>query len=144
MCARIKPRNYKRKRVTPLPIATRAWEEIAIDFIPQLPESSGYTRLAVVMDRFSKEIILIPCTDSVTAEEFAVLYRDYVWRYRGWPNVIWSDHDTLFVSAFWQELLVQTGTKQNLAPPFHHQANGQVERGNQVIEAMLILSLFGT
>ena len=38
----------------PLPIPTRPWIDISMDIIVQLPKSSGFTAIMVVVDRFRK------------------------------------------------------------------------------------------
>ncbi|KAL0150461.1 hypothetical protein M9458_054278 [Cirrhinus mrigala] len=43
----------------PLPIPRRPWSHIAIDFVTDLPPSSGYTTILTVIDRFSKACHLI-------------------------------------------------------------------------------------
>lgn len=44
----------------PLPIPQRPWSHIAIDFVTDLPASSGFTTILTVIDHFSKACRLIP------------------------------------------------------------------------------------
>ena len=46
----------------------------------------------VVMDRFSKMCILIPCNKQVTTKMFAQLFFQFVWVHFGLPTSILSDH----------------------------------------------------
>ena len=77
----------------PLPIATQAWQDIEIDFIPVLPPSGKmkYTRIATVVDRFSGEIKLIPCFDKMNALEFMQLFIDHIWHLQGMPYILQTD-----------------------------------------------------
>lgn len=53
---------------------------VSMDFITDLPESSGYTALYVVVDHnLSKGIVLIPCTKEETAMSTAKLYHEHVY-----------------------------------------------------------------
>src|SRR4051812_47989376 len=54
-CQRNKSTRHKRfGLLEPLDIPNRPWEAISMDFIVALPESDGYTKVWVVVDRFSK------------------------------------------------------------------------------------------
>src|SRR5450759_3903433 len=44
----------------PLPIATRPWESISMDFIQDLPMSYGFNAILTIMDRFSKMAYFLP------------------------------------------------------------------------------------
>jgi hypothetical protein len=56
-----------------------------MDFVTNLPESRSADSMFVVVDRFSKAIIIVPCRKSTTAEETPQLYMDHVWRRTGLP-----------------------------------------------------------
>lgn len=140
ICQRIKPRNWKRKGAAfPLPIATKCWEDVEVDFVPQLPPSGegGFTRIAVVLDRFSKEARFVPCHDTMTAVEFAQLYIDHIWRLRGAPRILRTDRDRLFIAKAWEHFVATVKIRQHFAAPLNHQAIGGVERLNQTAEKLL-------
>jgi hypothetical protein len=55
MCATSKPSNKKLGLYTPLPIPSRPWESVSMDFVGGLPMSrKGHDYLYVVVDRFNK------------------------------------------------------------------------------------------
>jgi len=47
------------------------WETISIDIIRLLPESAGYDRILVIIDRFSKIAHYMPINMNITAQEVA-------------------------------------------------------------------------
>jgi len=74
MCAKIKPNNRKLGLYTPLPVPSHPWENVSMDFVGGLPKSrKGHDYLYVVVDRFRKMCILIPCNKQVTTEQTAKL-----------------------------------------------------------------------
>ena len=57
----------------PLPIPSRIWSEISIDFVVDLPENEGCKNLLIITDRLGKGVILEPC-DSMDAEAVSELW----------------------------------------------------------------------
>lgn len=143
-CGREKPRNWRKAGpALPLPVATRAWRNIQVDFIPQLPASTprggegAMTRIATIIDRHSKMVVLIATTDDITTDDFAALFIDHVWKRFGLPDEVHSDSDPLFVARAWARTLDILEVYRKLGAPYNHQATGQVERANQSVEAIL-------
>jgi len=44
----------------PIDVPMRLWTSISMDFIVELPKSEGYTKIWVIVDRFSKMAYFIP------------------------------------------------------------------------------------
>ena len=92
MCATSKPSNRKLGLYTPLPVPSRPWESVSMDFMGGLPMSrKGHDYLYVVVDRFRKMCILMPCKKKVTTELTAHLYFQNVWVHFWLPTSIVSD-----------------------------------------------------
>ena len=105
LCATRKPRNRKLGLYTPLPVPSRPWESISMDFVGGLPMSKqNHDYLYVVVDRFSKMCILMPCKKQVTAEKMAQMFFQHVWVHFGLPKSIISDRDSQFIGDFWSSL----------------------------------------
>jgi len=101
MCAKRKPRNRKLGLYTPLPVPSHPWESISMDFVGGLPKSrKGHDYLYVVVDRFNKMCVLIPCNKQITTEKTTKLFFQHVWVHFGLPTSIISDRDTQFFGNF--------------------------------------------
>ena len=137
-CARSKaPRHAPFGLLNPLPIPTRNWKAVSMDFITKLPISNTWDSILVVVDRRSRQTHLEPCREAMSAKEVADLYIRAVYRYHGLPDTLVSDRDTKFVAHFWRELQKHLGTKLNMSSAFHPQTDGMPENRNQTIEAYL-------
>ena len=69
MCATSQPSNKKLGLYTPLLVPSCPWESVSMDFVGGLPMSrKGHDYLYVVMDRFSKMCILMPCKKQITID----------------------------------------------------------------------------
>jgi hypothetical protein len=121
----------------PLEIPNRPWISIAMDFITDLPESSGFTCIFVIVDRFSKMCHFIPFENVPSAPDTASAFMKTVFRLHGLPNEILSDRGTQFTSKFWTAVCDALDIKLKFSSPSHHQTNGLTERVNSVIEQYL-------
>ena len=95
MCAARKPSNRKLGLYTPLPVPSRPWESVSMDFVGGFPKSrKGHHYLYVIVDRFNKMCILIPCNNQVRAEQTTKLFFQHVWVHFGLPISIVYDRDS--------------------------------------------------
>jgi len=113
------------------------WETISMDLIGPLPESQGYDSILNVVDRFSKEMVAIPCHTTLTAEGCARLLMERIFLLRGFPKKIITDRGPQFVSKFMTNLYGLLGIKGNPSTAYHPQTDGQTERLNQELEQYL-------
>ncbi|KAL0149260.1 hypothetical protein M9458_055494, partial [Cirrhinus mrigala] len=121
----------------PLPIPSRPWSHLALDFVAGLPPSRGNTVILTVVDRFCKAAHFIPLPKLPSAKETAQVVVDHVFRIHGLPVDVVSDRGPQFVSRFWKEFCRQIGASTSLSSGFHPQTNGQSERANQDLERAL-------
>ena len=76
-----------------------------MDFVGGLPTTrKGHDYLFMVVDRFSKMCVLMPCKKTINGQEAANLFFGQVWVHFGIPRSIISDRDTRFPSALWTTL----------------------------------------
>ena len=137
-CQEMKSDNrQKAGLLQPLEIPTRKWAQVTTDLVTDLPESGGFTAVAVFVDRMSKMVHFVPCTKEITAPEYAELFVNHVFRLHGLPEVIISDRDPRFTSKFWRSLFDLLGTDLRFSTAFHPQTDGQSERMIQTLENFL-------
>ena len=147
ICQRDKPRNTKTPGLLrPLQIPKGPWESCSMDFVCGLPpiylqgerkKDERRDAIWVVVDRFSKMVILSTCNMNITAEGTARLFVEKVFARGFMPTEIVSDRDTRFTSKFMVEFTRLLGIKQRLSTAFHPQTDGQTERTNRVVQEML-------
>src|SRR3979490_1725077 len=74
-CMHSKPQRHKPYRLLKqLPVPEKPWNSISMDFIEQLPASSESMAILVIVDRFSKQGIFIPTTDTITLPKLTELF----------------------------------------------------------------------
>ena len=87
-----------------MPTGQRPFEEIAMEFVVELPESEGFHANLVVTDRVTKVQHYLPGKTRWTAADVANAYINEIWRLHGLPRHITSDCDPQFAYKFSQEL----------------------------------------
>lgn len=113
------------------------WQEIAMDFIVDLPNSNGNTVIWTIIDLFSKQAHFIPCAGIPSARRLAKLFILHVYRLHGVPRRIISDRGVQFTAKFWREFIKLIGSTQGLSSAFHPSTNGAAERANAMVERYL-------
>jgi hypothetical protein len=137
-CQMSKPSNQRPQGLLQsLPVPSKPWESVGIDFLGPLPPSEGNNYLMVVICRLTSMVHLIPTRTEVKASEVAQLYHRNVWRLHGLPASIVSDRDSKFTSTFWRELHSAVGTKLLMSTAYHPQTDGVTERANRSISQIL-------
>jgi reverse transcriptase-like protein/integrase-like protein/gag-polyprotein putative aspartyl protease len=138
-CQRSKPANHPPAgRLRPLPIPSRAWESIGMDFIGPLPKSAlGHDMILVIIDRLTKMAKFIASQSTATSKDVAELFLREVFRYHGLPSNIISDRDPRFTAKFWGALQKALGVKLLMSTAEHPQTDGQAEATVKTIQKML-------
>ncbi|KAJ0436024.1 putative nucleotidyltransferase, Ribonuclease H [Helianthus annuus] len=101
----------------PLPIPSRIWEDISMDFIEGLPPSNGFTTIMVVVDRLSKYAHFVLVRHPFTAVTIAKEFVSHIVKLHGFPSTI--------------------GTELCLSSSYHPQTDGQTEVVNRTLEQYL-------
>src|SRR3979490_3161609 len=136
MCS--KPQQHKPYGLLKqLPVPEKPWNLIYMDFIEQLPASSEFTAILVIVNHFSKQGIFIPTTDTITLPKLAELFVLHVFSKHGIPSHVTSDRGSEFVSHFWRSLGKALDMKLHYTSGYHPEGDGQTEHTNQTLEQYL-------
>ena len=84
----------------PLPIPSKPWEMMTMDFIEGLPVSQHHNCILVVVDKLTKYGHFIALKHPYTAVTVAESFLDRVYRLHGLPVPLVSDRDPVFTSLF--------------------------------------------
>ncbi|SOV07075.1 uncharacterized protein UDID_18713 [Ustilago sp. UG-2017a] len=137
-CRRIKAARHKPYgHLKSLPVPPHPWSSISMDLIEQLPPSSGFTAILVVVDRLTKMATFVPTTNTLDAPKLAKLFLRHVYSKHGLPTSIVSDRGSEFTSHFWRSLSALLGIGNHFSSAYHPQSDGQTECVNQVLEQYL-------
>ena len=117
--------------------ATRPLEDVAIDILGPLPRTSGGKEyVLLVTDRFTKLVAAVPLA-RITAYSVAVAFCE-AWAFKyGPPATLLSDNGSQFASKLFQTVCQRFGIDNRFTSAYHPQTNGQVERYNRTVLAML-------
>lgn len=119
-------------------VPSQLWESVSIDFLGGLPlPKRGHDYLYVVLDRFKKMCILMPCKKQVTAEQTTHLFFQNVYVHFGLPTSIVSDRDSRFVGNFWPNLCGFMDAKLKKSTTFHPKIGGETEVVNIIVIHLL-------
>jgi len=110
-----------------------------VDFVVELPLSSGHNAVMTVVDSVSKRAHFIPTHTTVKAEEAARLFLHQVWKLHGLPTCVVSDRRPQFVARFTRELYRLLGIKLASSMAWYPQTDGQMECVNQELDQYLRL-----
>ncbi|MBW0470721.1 hypothetical protein O181_010436 [Austropuccinia psidii MF-1] len=101
-----------------------------MDWVTALPASGDkiYNACLVIVDRYSKTPILLPCQKDDTDMDTALLLWSRVISHTGLFKTIISDRDPKFTSALCTNLHIFFGTKLSLSTAYHPQTDGLADR----------------
>ena len=136
-------RDKKPKLATDIyPIkATRPFEIIGIDHVgPLKANKDGYQYLIVAQDYFTKWPIVAPTKSTNTDEALTFVWSNIVSQF-GTPERIITDQGSAFTSDHWKRTMKKWNIKHITTTAMNPQANGQVERFNQMLIKMIRRSL---
>src|SRR5260221_2748602 len=138
MCACAKSARHKPYgKLKQLPIPSRPWSSISMDFIKQLPASENFSTILVVVDHLTKQAIFIPSHNTVNAPQVAQLFLTHIFSKHRVPSHVTSDRGSEFVSHFFCSLGKLLQMRLHFTSGYHPEGDGQTEHANQVLEQYL-------
>ncbi|KAE8231360.1 hypothetical protein CF326_g3626 [Tilletia indica] len=136
VCQAVKlPRRVGSLRVDDDP--QNAFDEIALDLLLGMPACrNGIDAVLVILDVFSRMVLLHPCSKDISAAGVAAIVSERVLRW-GWrPKRITSDSEAKMTGVDMQSLASSLGAVLTPSPPHHQQANA-VKRCIQTVQVTL-------
>ena len=134
-----KNRIRLRKRTNPLALfpATVPLRSVAIDILGPLTTTKRKMRfMLVITDRFTKLTQVVPLRTITALNVANAFVEHWVFKY-GPPETLISDNGSQFASKFFQSVCECLGIANVFTSTYHPQTNGQVERYNRTVLAML-------
>ena len=120
-------------------VDTGPWQTLHIDITMiyhGLPEDA-VSSAVIVVDRFSRFTILIPCVHALSAQAMFDLLDSHVFCYYGIPQRIVADNGPPFGSTYWGDVLEFLGTRRGHTTVYRPETNGLVERMNRTVKDLL-------
>ncbi|MBW0559101.1 hypothetical protein O181_098816 [Austropuccinia psidii MF-1] len=107
----------------------RPWEIVHMNWVTGPPPGGdrSYNACLVIVQRFSKTPIFLPCHKDDTAMDTAPLIWNRVVPRTGIHTNIISDRDPKFTSALWTNLHQLFGTKLSFSTAYHPKTDGLAE-----------------
>ncbi len=130
-------RNKSNDLLQSLLISEQRWQDIAMNFIINLSDSSEYNAILTIICKLSKERHYISCIiddEDITVKKTAEMLIQWVyWTYE-LSSFIVSDRDLQFISILWKFLCKRLSISLWLSIIYHFQTDDQSERVNQNIK----------
>ncbi|MBW0482767.1 hypothetical protein O181_022482 [Austropuccinia psidii MF-1] len=106
------------------------WGVVHMDWVTALPPGGdkNYNSCPVIVDRYSKTPIFLPCHKDDTDMNTALLICNRVIPHTGLFQNIISDRDTKLISALWNNLHNILSTKLLFSTAYHPQTDGLTKR----------------
>ena len=124
----------------PLLISEQRWQDIAMNFIIDLSDSSEYNAILTIICRLSKERHYISCIiddENITVEKTAEMLTQWVYWTHDLSSFIVSDRSSQFISILWKSLCKRLSIFLWLFIIYYLQINDQSERVNQNVKQYL-------
>ena len=136
-CQRRNPPTHNPRAPLGTLVANRPFEKVTWDIMGPLPTSSrGNAYILIVTDVFTKWVEAFPLRNTIATTLARVLVDEVICRY-GVPDSIHSDQGANFGSEVLQAVCCLLGMNRTRTTAYHPMGNGQVERFNRTVEAML-------
>ena len=116
---------------------SQPWDVILVDLIGPLPNSNGHNAILNIVDHFSKVVIAVSTSITLSSPQLAHTYKEKVFPFFRVPRKIMSDRGPQFVSKFTHDICLILSIEQNLSTAYHPETNAQVERMNHEVAQYL-------
>ena len=120
-------------------LAQRPWQIVTMDLVGKFApaENTLNTHCLVIVDKFSKFVVLEAVPETLSAAQTAEIFLRRVVSVFGVPSLVITDRGTQFSARLWKQLLEKIGSSAALASSHHPQTDGQSERAIQTFLRLL-------
>ncbi len=129
-CAQYKGTSSGTAPIHEYPPPNRPWEVVSIDLLQLPPSTQGSKYLLVMVDMFSRYVVLAPIKDKTAQNVAHALITKLICEYSA-PRVLLSDNGAEFRNRLLQEICNQFGINHTFTVAYHPASNGLVERTNR-------------
>ncbi len=141
ICQRSKTsRNKSNDLLQSLLIFEQRWQDITMNFIINLSDSSEYNVILTIICRLSKKRHYISCItddENITVEKTAEMLIQWVYWTHDLSSFIVSDWDSQFIFILWKFLCKWLSISLQLFIVYHSQIDDQSEQVNQNVKRYL-------
>lgn len=96
--------------------------DFMLDLVPTTRDE--FDTILVILDRLTKRAHFVPTLKASSAKDTACIFlREHV-RLHGFPDLIVSDRNFRFLSAFWKELTASQGSQLRVSTAFKPSTDG--------------------
>ncbi|QRW18621.1 Retrotransposable element Tf2 protein [Rhizoctonia solani] len=136
-CQQIQKPKYTSIPPQPLELPTRPWQHMSYDMIVDLPKDGNSNSILVIVDSFTKYVILVERSKKLKAPELAGLFLRHIWKRYGMPKKTILDQGRVFNNKFLGALYQRLGIDLHFSSAYHPQSDGQTEQVNSTVEHFL-------
>ncbi|KAF8698890.1 reverse transcriptase, partial [Rhizoctonia solani] len=136
-CQWIRKPKYASIPPQPLELQLHPWQHVSYNMIVDLPKDGSNNSILVIVDSFTKYVILVECSKKLKAPELADLLLQHVWKHYGMSEKTVLDQGRVFNNRFLRALYQRLGIDPHFSSAYHPQSNGQTEHVNPTIEHFL-------
>jgi hypothetical protein len=138
VCQRVKPTRQPRPPIQPLQVPAKPFSQITLDWIGGFPHNiEGNDAVLIIVDKFTKWAIVIPCNKEMNALKLAELLYQSLFSWVRLPLSIVGDRDSRLTSSYMRTLCKHLRVKLKLSTSYHPQTDGQTENFNSTLLQML-------
>jgi len=137
ICAKRKAYGSIKAPLKPLPPVTKVWEQIAMDIVGPVTESSNGNKYILVLSDYASRFVMTIPMENQKAHTIAENLVKKVYTKYGPPERVLTDQGTNFLSKLIAEICLLFKIKQIKTTSYHPQTDGLVERFNRTLCDML-------
>ena len=120
------------------PIPDDIFSSIAGDFVsfkadPVTIRNETFDQALVLVCRLSGYVTAVPCNCKMTKEVLADLFVTRIFTQWGLPKELFSDHDKLMDSEWFEHYCKLCGVEEHMAPVYKPKANGRAENAVRLV-----------